>query len=66
MLEIERDLAERNEFVAFSIRRVVNPGLHAALHVHHGCRRVNPPRAHKSQRGKQPQKHHANDNPSNE
>ena len=31
VLEIGRDLAERNEFVAFAIRRVVNPGLQAAL-----------------------------------
>jgi hypothetical protein len=38
VLEIGRDLAERNEFVAFAIRRVVNPGLQAALDVHRGCR----------------------------
>ncbi len=34
VLEIRRDLAERNEFVAFVIRSVVNPGLQVALDVH--------------------------------
>jgi hypothetical protein len=64
VLEIGRDLAERNEFVAFAIRRVVNPGLQAALDLH--CRRrwVDPPGGHKDQRGKRPKKHHA-DKPSN-
>jgi hypothetical protein len=65
VLEIGRDLAERNEFVAFAIRRVVNPGLQAALDVHRGCRWVDPPGGHKYQRGKQPKKHHADDKPSN-
>jgi hypothetical protein len=64
VLEIGRDLAERNEFVAFAIRRVVNPGLHAALDVHRGCRWVDPPDGHKDQRGKRPKKHHADDEPS--
>jgi len=36
VLEIERDLAERDEFVAFVIGSVVNPGLEAALGVHGG------------------------------
>ena len=27
MLEIAQDLAQRNEFISFVIRRVVNPGL---------------------------------------
>jgi hypothetical protein len=36
VLEIGRDLAEGNEFVAFMIRSVVNPGLQAALHVYRG------------------------------
>jgi hypothetical protein len=65
VLEIGRDLAERNEFVAFAIRRVVNPGLQAALDVHRGCRWVDPPGGHKDQRGKRPKKHRANDKPSN-
>jgi hypothetical protein len=64
VLEIGRDLAERNEFVAFVIRRVVNPGLQAALDVHRGCRRVDPPGGHKDQRGKRPEKHHSDDKPS--
>jgi hypothetical protein len=34
VLKIGRDLAERNESVAFVIRRVVNPCLQAALDVH--------------------------------
>jgi len=65
MLEIGRDLAERNEFVAFAVRRVVNPGLQAALHVHCGCRRVDPPGGHKDQRRNRPKKHHSDDKPSN-
>src|ERR1017187_275733 len=65
VLEIRRDLAERNEFVAFAIRLVVNPGLQAALDVHRGCRWVAPPGGQKDQRGKRPNKHHADDKPSN-
>src|SRR2546427_11688352 len=65
VLEIGRDLAERNEFVAFAIRRVVNPRLQAALDVHRGCRWVGPPGGHKDQRGKRPKKHDADDKPSN-
>ena len=65
VLEIGRDLAERNEFVAFVIRRVVNPGLQAALDVHCGCRWVDPPRGHKDQHGKRPNKQHTDDKPSN-
>src|SRR5271169_809927 len=66
VLEIGRDLAERNEIVAFAIRRVVNPGLQAALDVYRGCRWVDPPGGHKDQRGKRPKKHHADEKPSNE
>src|SRR5215470_11632309 len=36
VLEDGRDLAERNEFVAFVIGSMVNPGLLAALNVHCG------------------------------
>ena len=42
MLEMERDLAERNEFVSFVIGRAVNPGLPAALHVDGGGGWVDP------------------------
>jgi hypothetical protein len=65
VLEIGRDLAERDEFVAFAIRLMVNPGLQAALEVHHGCRWVDPPGGQKDQRGKRPEKDHADDKPSN-
>jgi len=65
VLEIGRDLAERDEFVAFVIRSVVNPGLQAALDVYRGCRWVDPPRGQKDQRGKRPNKYHADDKPSN-
>ena len=47
MLEIRRDLAQRNEFVSFVIRPVVNPCLQAALHVHRCGRRVDPPGSQK-------------------
>ncbi len=56
MIEIGRDLAERNEFVAFLIRRAMNPGLQAALDVHRGRRWVDPPGGHKKQHGKRPKK----------
>ncbi len=65
VLEMGRNLAERNEFVAFLIRLVVNPGLHAALDVQGGGRRVDPARGHKEQGGKRPIKYHADDKPSN-
>jgi hypothetical protein len=42
----------------------MNPGLHAALDVHHGCRRVDPPGGHKHHRGKRPKKRHTDDKPS--
>src|ERR1017187_2131110 len=65
VLEIGRDLAERNKFVAFAIRRVGNPRLQAALDGHRGGRWVDPPGGYKDQRGKRPKKHHADDKPSN-
>jgi hypothetical protein len=66
VLEIGRDLAERNEFVAFAIWRVVNPGLQAALDVYRGCRWVDPPGGYKDQRGKRPKKHYSDDKVSNQ
>jgi len=65
VLEIRRDLAERNEFVAFVIRRVANPGLQTALDMHRGCRWVDPPAGQKGQRGKRPNQHYTDDKPSN-
>jgi hypothetical protein len=65
VLEVGRDLAQRNEFVAFAVRRAVNRGLQAALDVHGSCWRVDPPGGHKNQRGKRPKKRHADDKPSN-
>ena len=65
MLEIRRDLPERNELVAFAIRLAMNPGLQAALHVHRGGRGVDPPGRHKNQRSRRPKKHHADDKPPN-
>ena len=66
MLEIGRDLAQRNEFVSYVIRRVVNPRLQAALHVHRGGRWVDPPGSHKDQHRKRPKKRHSDEKPSNE
>jgi hypothetical protein len=59
VLEIGRDLAEWNEFVAFAIRPVVNPTLQAALDVHCSCRWVDPPAGHKEYRGKHPNEYDA-------
>jgi len=47
VLKIGRDLTERNKFVAFAIRRVVSPGLQAALDVHCSGRWIDPPRRQK-------------------
>ena len=65
VLEIGRDLAERNECVAFMIGSVVNPSLQSALHVHRGCRWVDPPAGQEDQHGKRPNKRHADDKRSN-
>jgi predicted acyl esterase len=66
MLEIRRDLAQRNEFVSFLIRRVVNPCLQAALHVHRGGRWVDPAGSQKHQRSKRPKKRHSDEKPAKE
>jgi hypothetical protein len=66
MLEIGRDLAQRNEFVSFEIGRVVNPGLHAALHVNCGGRWVDPTGSHQDQHSKRPKKRRSEDKPSKE
>src|SRR5450631_3738794 len=63
VLEIGRDLAERNEFVTFAIRRVMYPGLQAAFDVHRGRRWVDPPGGHKDHRGNHPKKRQAHDKP---
>ena len=65
VLQIGRDLAEGDEFVVFAIGRAVHPGLHAALEVHSGRRRVDPPGGHKEQRGERPKNHHSDEEPSN-
>ncbi|SPE44079.1 hypothetical protein SBA7_290007 [Candidatus Sulfotelmatobacter sp. SbA7] len=59
VLEIGRDLIERNKLVALAIRGVVNPGLEAALDVNGGGRRVDPTGGHKDQRSQRPEKQHA-------
>src|SRR6185312_13673189 len=56
VLQIGRDLAERNESVPLVIGRAVNPGLHAALHMDCRCGRVDPPHGNKKQHGKRPEK----------
>ena len=63
MLEITRNLAERNEFVSFVIRLVLNPCLQAALHVHRGGRRVDPPGRHKDKDSNGPKKRHSDEKP---
>jgi len=63
VLEIERDLAERNESVVFLIRLVVNPGLQTALDVDGGGRWVDPPEGHKGNRGKRPKCNDNDDKP---
>jgi hypothetical protein len=66
VLEIGRDLPQRNEFVSLTIRPVMNPGLQAPLHVHGGGRRLDPPRSHKEQRSKRPKKRQSDEKTSYE
>jgi hypothetical protein len=66
MLEIGRDLAQRNVLVSFVIRGAVNPSLQAALHVDRGGRWIDPPGSHKNQHGKRPKKRDSEEKPSNE
>jgi hypothetical protein len=66
MLEIERDLLQRNELVSFAVRRVTHPSLEAALNMHCSRRRVDPAGSHEGQRGKQPKKGCCGRNPSKE
>jgi hypothetical protein len=48
VLEMGRDLAKGNEFVVFLIRRVVNPGLQAALNMNRGCGWIDPACGHQT------------------
>jgi len=66
MLQIGRDLAQRNELVSFVIRPAVNPGLQVALHVHSCSRWVDPPGSHKYKRGERPKKRHSDEKATNE
>lgn len=66
VLQVGRNLAEWNEFVALVIGLVVNPGLHAALHVNSGGGRINPPGSHKHQDPKRPKEGDADEKPSGE
>jgi hypothetical protein len=52
VLKIERNLGQRNEFVALVIRGAVNPRLEATLDVHCSCGWVDPPRGQQDQGGK--------------
>src|SRR5947209_19203270 len=69
VLEIRRDLAERNEFVVFTIRLALNPGLNAALYVNYSRWRVNPPSCnedqHRSGLHTEDKRQYANDDSSN-
>jgi hypothetical protein len=64
VLEIRRYLTEGYEFVSFVIRHGLIPALHSALHLHRGCRWVDPPEDHKNQCGQQPKKRRTEAKPS--
>ena len=66
VLKIGRDLTERNKFVSFVIRRVVDPSLYAALGLHRSGRWIDPPGSHNEQRDQQPERRHTNDKPWNQ
>jgi len=61
VLEIGRDLAERNKSVAFLIRLEVNPSLETALDMDGVDRGVDPPNGHRGNRGKRPKRHYTVD-----
>jgi hypothetical protein len=65
VLEIGRDLIDRNGFVAVVIGRVVNPGLQSALDVHRGGRWINPPKGQKAHHGKRKTSATPKDKPQN-
>jgi len=48
VLQVGRDLSERNELVAFAIGRAVNQRLYVALHMHGGGGRIDPARGDES------------------
>jgi len=54
VLEVWRDLAQRNEFIVFVVGLAVNKRLQAAFHVHGGSRRINPFGCDEGQRGERP------------
>jgi hypothetical protein len=51
VLEVRRDLAERNEFVMCQVGLVVNESLEAALDMDRGCRWVDPAGGYEGERG---------------
>lgn len=63
VLEIRRDSAQWNEFVSFAIRRVVKPGLEAALRVHRSSRRIYPPGGNKDDHCQRPNKRQRDEKP---
>ena len=54
VLEVGRDLAQRNEVVVLVVGLAVNEGLHAPLHVDRGRGRVDPLRSDEGERGERP------------
>ena len=54
VLQIRRDLGQRNELILFVIRRVVNPGLQTALHVHRSGWWVDPAHSEKAECDERP------------
>ena len=66
VLEVGRDLAERNEFVALVVGLVMSPGLQAALDVDGGGGRIDPAEGRESERGEGPEKKYADEQALNE
>ena len=63
VLEIGRDLVDREEGVALAIRFAVHPGLHAAFDVDGGGGRVDPAEGEKGERGEGPDEDDAEGDP---
>jgi len=63
VLQVGRDLAERNEFVTLLVGDIVEPGLYSPLHVDSGRGRVDPAEPDQQQRKERPQQERAEENP---
>src|SRR5262249_50128910 len=61
VLEINRDLLQRHEFIPFVIGGAVNPRLKAALHMHGSGGWLDPSGCYQQQDGERPERRHSDE-----